>query len=727
VVKRLKQACRVLAVGGAAVVTVMAATVGGPGLARAAIGTANVAAIGTASEAAIGTAGQAAIGTARQGGSCNQVSGAFQMPGADGVTPAAWTGDGLTVPACGPIPDDGGAASPVSPYPGALPTPGYQCVEFSERYLYYRFGVTMGISTNGDQVAAHYAAAYPALFMIVRNGTPHRAPVPGDVISLSTAPGFESAAGGHTVVVQSGSVNAEGNGTLTVVEENAAPGGIQVLPVSDWSVTYAGFPYVEWLTTVGLIVTTPSLPSAQVSRGYSARLTATGAAGPYRWALTSGSLPPGLALSRAGLLSGTVTAATASGGDAVRTWPFTVTATDSEGAVAVADLRLAVAGMPEAFSYDSSAGSLRDARWTGTRWDLTTIDGSGSALAGHTSGQVGRASSAVEIDGQPLVFYSDATTGSLRAAWRSGGRWRLETLDGPGSTQPGHTADHVGSAISAVVVAGQPEVFYDDASDASLRYARLTASGWRFETLDGPGSVLSQHTRHHVGSAISALVADGQPQVYYYDATAGTLRRAWRSGARWFFRTIDGPTARIAGHARGRVGTAIAATLLGGRPDVFYDDAGDASLRYARLTASGWRFETLDGSGSTLAGHTADHVGSAVAVTQLQGNPQVYYYDATRTSLRHAFWTGSGWVLETLDGPGSVISGHDTDQVGSSVSVTEMPDGPQVYYADATADSLRHSWWTPAGWRFETLDGRGSTMAGHTTAHVGGSVSVTLY
>jgi hypothetical protein len=365
VVKRLKQAGRVLTVVAAAVATVTAAAVGGPGPA------------------------QAAITAAGPGGSCNQVSGAYQLPGADGVTPAAWTGGGLSVPACGPIPDDGGAATPVQPYPGALRTPGYQCVEFSERYLYYRYGVTMSIPTNGDQVAAHYAAAYPALFAIVRNGTSHRAPVPGDVISLSTVPGFDSAAGGHTVVVQSSSVNAAGNGTLTVVEENAVPSGIQILPVSDWRAAYNGFPYVEWLTTAGPVVTTPTLPSAQVSRGYSATLTATGGAGPYRWAVTSGSLPPGLALSRAGLLSGTVTAATAGGGDAVGTWSFTVTATDSTGAVAVAGLQLAVAGTPEAFYYDSSAGSLRDARRGGTQWVFTAIDRPGSTQAGHTSDGVG--------------------------------------------------------------------------------------------------------------------------------------------------------------------------------------------------------------------------------------------------------------------------------------------------------------------------------------------------
>jgi hypothetical protein len=211
-----------------------------------------------------------------------------------------------------------------------------------------------------------------------------------------------------------------------------------------------------------------------------------------------------------------------------------------------------------------------------------------------------------------MVFYSDSTTNSLRAAWRtrgSTGSWRFETLDGSGSTVAGHTDGHVGTAISAAVVAGEPEVFYYDASSASLRYARPTAAGWQFETLDEPGSGLYQHTWHHVGSALSAVVVDGGPQVYYYDATSGALHRAWWNGSRWFFLTIDGPTSRIAGHTGDRVGSPVSATLLGGRPQVYYyDDASAASLRSAQQTAAGWRFETLDGSASTLPGHTGDRV-----------------------------------------------------------------------------------------------------------------------
>jgi hypothetical protein len=206
-------------------------------------------------------------GNSGQDAPCRAFAGARQLPGAAGVTPAAWSGGGLVVPACGPAPTAAPTAAPgpaptaapgagdtaasVYAYPGALWTAGYQCVEFSERYLYDRFGVTMNVVTNGDQVVAHYAADYAGLFMVVRNGTPHRAPAAGDVLSLSTAPGFDSASGGHTAVVQSSSVNAAGNGTATVVEENAAASGVAVLPVAGWTVRYPGFPYVEWLTTAG--------------------------------------------------------------------------------------------------------------------------------------------------------------------------------------------------------------------------------------------------------------------------------------------------------------------------------------------------------------------------------------------------------------------------------------------------------------------------------------------
>ena len=56
-------------------------------------------------------------------------------------------------------------------------------------------------------------------------------------------------------------------------------------------------------------ITTTSLPGGTVGESYSATLEATGGATPYTWSVASGSLPGGLSLSSAGVISGTPTTA----------------------------------------------------------------------------------------------------------------------------------------------------------------------------------------------------------------------------------------------------------------------------------------------------------------------------------------------------------------------------------------------------------------------------------
>ena len=173
-----------------------------------------------------------------QAGQCNAFGGAYPLG-------TAYSDSEVTVPACGPLPTKGGP--PVHPYPGSLATPGYQCVEFAERYLYYVFDATMGSSTNGDQIVDHYVAKYPSLFVAIGNGSVGQAPVQGDVISFSKVASFNSGSGGHTAVVQSSRVNGAGTGTINIVEENAAVNGSATVAVNNWRVTYGSFPYIKWL------------------------------------------------------------------------------------------------------------------------------------------------------------------------------------------------------------------------------------------------------------------------------------------------------------------------------------------------------------------------------------------------------------------------------------------------------------------------------------------------
>lgn len=57
------------------------------------------------------------------------------------------------------------------------------------------------------------------------------------------------------------------------------------------------------------ITTGTSLPSGQINVAYSTALGATGGTAPYAWTVTTGTLPTGLSLSTAGVISGTPTAA----------------------------------------------------------------------------------------------------------------------------------------------------------------------------------------------------------------------------------------------------------------------------------------------------------------------------------------------------------------------------------------------------------------------------------
>jgi large repetitive protein len=77
---------------------------------------------------------------------------------------------------------------------------------------------------------------------------------------------------------------------------------------------------------------TGSLPNATLGVPYTQTLAATGGIPPYTYALTAGSLPPGLTLSSTGTISGTPTAVGASS--------FTVTATDHETTPQTASLPL---------------------------------------------------------------------------------------------------------------------------------------------------------------------------------------------------------------------------------------------------------------------------------------------------------------------------------------------------------------------------------------------------
>jgi hypothetical protein len=149
-------------------------------------------------------------------------------------------------------------------------------------------------------------------------------------LAQKTAGIFHDITTGNNVVTSSGCSGRVT--TCTPVGYNAGPGydpatGLGSVDVWNLIVGSTGGTVI-----VPVTISTLSLPGGSIGVAYSQTLTATGGAGsPYTWAVSSGSLPPGLTLTAAtGAIGGTPTTATGS------PFNFSVTATDSTGRVSAA-------------------------------------------------------------------------------------------------------------------------------------------------------------------------------------------------------------------------------------------------------------------------------------------------------------------------------------------------------------------------------------------------------
>jgi len=148
------------------------------------------------------------------------------------------------VPACGPT----GSTIIIlkSPHRLTIETPGFQCVELSDRFLYVHWGY-LAKPGNGDQVVASYGRGYR--IPVVTNGTVGSAPQVSDVMSFSANSNFQDSDGGHTGVVVGSSVNSSGNGSIMLLDENDNDtAGLNTIAVSNWVVqSYGPYSYIEWL------------------------------------------------------------------------------------------------------------------------------------------------------------------------------------------------------------------------------------------------------------------------------------------------------------------------------------------------------------------------------------------------------------------------------------------------------------------------------------------------
>ena len=186
----------------------------------------------------------------------------------------------------------------------------------------FNFTVTATGSTNCTGVQA-YALIVDACPIVVSPATLPNATQSSAYSQTITASG---GAGPYTFGVTAGALPAGltllPNGLLTGTPTAAGTFNFTVTATDSLGCT-GSRAYSLVVDPCPIAIAPPSLPNASQNVSYSQNLTASGGSGPYTLAVTAGSLPTGLGLSPAGVISGTPTAAGTSN--------FTVTATDSLG------------------------------------------------------------------------------------------------------------------------------------------------------------------------------------------------------------------------------------------------------------------------------------------------------------------------------------------------------------------------------------------------------------
>lgn len=339
------------------------------------------------------------------------------------------------------------------------------------------------------------------------------------------------------------------------------------------------------------------------------------------------------------------------------------------------------------------------------------------------SSDLGDSTKTLSVGSKIYTFYYDSSNKNLRLTLWNGSSWQTTVLDGTGATTPGATTDDVGQGISAAVWNGSIQVYYYDTTSGDLRHAWTNSNGWHAETLDGSKTSLGGSDKD-VGKFSMVSIWHNGIQLYYYNVTDGSLMHAWWPGNGWRFETLDGTSSSVSGQSDD-VGSEGAILNWGSGIQLYYHNSTTGNLEHTWWPGDGkWHFEILDGTTTSLGKHNANVGLNSIAVTQYGPEIQLYYDDSTNGNLIHTWWTGSTWHTETIDGTSGSIFGNDSN-VGSEITLEKFQKDLFLFYYDTTTSVWRAAYYDHAWYSFP-LDGASNALS-LSSAPVGGQLSTTIY
>ena len=230
----------------------------------------------------------------------------------------------------------------------------------------------------------------------------------------------------------------------------------------------------------------------------------------------------------------------------------------------------------------------------------------------------------ITFNTNPAVIYQDANNGALKVALWTGKVWNKLTVDGRGGTA-GRTRNAITGEVSACVSgygkAQMLHIFYADSVDKDLRYATYDGKTFKYEVVDGNGPAVNGYedpirvrSASDVSISNACSVSASGVQVFYRDESQGILLGAVKAkGATdWSYELVDGDR-KTDDRTTGDVGFHLDALFDGKDTILLYDsvltintrkEATSGAIRVAQrygLSATAWRYSTLDSSGGPIA------------------------------------------------------------------------------------------------------------------------------
>ena len=330
-------------------------------------------------------------------------------------------------------------------------------------------------------------------------------------------------------------------------------GGIEALPVSLQSSGTQSKSLVKAVAAaaVALSVTTSSLPTGTIGTTYSQTLAATGGTTPYTWSKKSGTLPAGLTLSTAGVISGKPTTAGTSTftvqvkDKAAKTATKSLSITVSAGALAITTTTLAdgylttaysqtlaATGGKTAYTWSITAGTLpggltltaSTGKISGT--PITTVSSTVTIQVKDANATIVSKALTITVYALPAISTVTLPAGSTGTPYSqtlaaSGGRAPYSWSITSGILPPGLTLDTSTGAITGTPTASGSATFTAQVKDSNNK----TASGIIYVTINNPVSITTPALHDdYVGITYStALSATGGTPPYTWIISEGSL------------------------------------------------------------------------------------------------------------------------------------------------------------------------------------------------------------